>query len=112
VQLDRLLRSETRKILLKRRRFGTTVERLEISARSPAQPHHQVIERIGEKTCFAFTYRHEKIRIISVRGTRADDEARYLAQTQALSAARLEEMHDAGENLSAHLEFAKATPHQ
>jgi hypothetical protein len=58
---------------------------------------------LAKRRAFAFTYRHEKIRIISVRGAPADDEARYLAQTQALSAARIDEMHDAGENLSAHL---------
>jgi uncharacterized DUF497 family protein len=55
-------------------------ERLEIPARSLDEPRHQVIGRIGEKTWSAFiTYRNDKIRIISVRCTRADEEARYLA---------------------------------
>jgi hypothetical protein len=31
------------------------------------------------------------------------------SQTKALSAERLDEMHDSGEDLSAHLDFAKAT---
>jgi uncharacterized protein len=36
--------------------------------------------RIGDHTWSAFiTYRNEKIRIISVRRARADEEARYLA---------------------------------
>jgi uncharacterized DUF497 family protein len=56
------------------------VDRLEIPARSLDEPRSQVIGRIGLKTWSAFiTYRNEKIRIISVRRTRADEEARYLA---------------------------------
>jgi uncharacterized protein len=55
-------------------------DRLEIPARSLDEPRFQVIGRIGEKTWSAFiTYRNEKIRIISVRRARADEEARYLA---------------------------------
>jgi uncharacterized protein len=55
-------------------------DRLEIPARSLDEPRHQVIGRIGEKTWSAFiTYRNEKIRIISVRRARAEEEARYLA---------------------------------
>ena len=55
-------------------------DRLEIPARSFDEPRFQVIGRIGEKTWSAFiTYRDEKIRIISVRRARADEEARYLA---------------------------------
>jgi uncharacterized DUF497 family protein len=58
----------------------TDVERLEIPARSLGNARHQVIGRIGEKTWSAFiTYRNDKIRIISVRRARADEEARYLA---------------------------------
>jgi uncharacterized DUF497 family protein len=58
----------------------TDVERLEIPARSLDEAGHQVISRIGEKTWSAFvTYRNDKIRIISVRRARADEEARYLA---------------------------------
>jgi len=56
------------------------VDRLEIPARSTDEPRHQVLGRIGERTWSAFiTYRNEKIRIISVRRARADEEARYLA---------------------------------
>lgn len=56
------------------------VDRLEIPARSLDEPRHQVIGRIGNTTWSAFiTYRNEKIRIISVRRARADEEARYLA---------------------------------
>ncbi len=55
-------------------------DRLEIPARSLDEPRHQVIGRIGERTWSAFiTYRNEKIRIISVRRARPDEEARYLA---------------------------------
>lgn len=55
-------------------------DRLEIPARSRDEPRFQVIGRIGENTWSAFiTYRHEKIRIISVRRARSNEEARYLA---------------------------------
>ena len=55
-------------------------ERLEIPARSLDEPRRQVIGRIGETTWSAFvTYRNDKIRIISVRRARADEEARYVA---------------------------------
>jgi uncharacterized DUF497 family protein len=58
----------------------TDVERLEIPPRSLDEARHQVIGRIGEKTWSAFiTYRNDKIRIISVRRARADEEARYFA---------------------------------
>jgi uncharacterized DUF497 family protein len=56
------------------------VDRLEIPARATGEPRYQVIGRIGDKTWSAFiTYRNEKIRIISVRRARSDEEARYLA---------------------------------
>jgi uncharacterized protein len=56
----------------------TDTDRLEIPARTLDDPRYQVIGRIGEKTWSAFiTYRNEKIRIISVRRARADEEARY-----------------------------------
>ena len=59
----------------------TDTDRLEIPARSLDEPRSQVIGRIGEETWSAFiTYRNEKIRIISVRRARADEEARYLAE--------------------------------
>jgi uncharacterized protein len=58
----------------------TDVDRLEIPARSLDEPRYQVIGRIGHKTWSAFvTYRNEKIRIISVRRARTDEEARYFA---------------------------------
>jgi uncharacterized DUF497 family protein len=56
------------------------VDRLEIPARSLDEPRYQVIGRIGEQTWSAFvTYRNEKIRIISVRRARTDEETQYLA---------------------------------
>ena len=56
------------------------VDRLEIAARSVSEPRFQIIGRIGRSTWSAFvTYRHETIRIISVRPARPDEEARYLA---------------------------------
>ena len=58
----------------------TDTDRLQIPARSLDEARFQVIGRIGEKTWSAFiTYRNEKIRIISVRRARADEEAWYLA---------------------------------
>jgi uncharacterized protein len=55
-------------------------DRLEIPARSTGERRYQVVGRIGDNTWSAFiTYRNEKIRIISVRRARADEEARYLA---------------------------------
>ena len=59
----------------------TDTDRLEIPARSLDEPRYQVIGRIGDKTWSAFiTYRYEKIRIISVRRARSDEEARYLTE--------------------------------
>ena len=40
---------------------------------------------------------------------RAQTKKRGTSQSRALSAARLDAMHDAGEDLSAHLDLAKAT---
>jgi hypothetical protein len=58
----------------------TDVDRLEVPARSLDEPRYQVIGRIREKTWSAFiTYRNEKIRIISVRRARPEEEARYFA---------------------------------
>ena len=59
----------------------TDRDRIEIPARSLDEPRYQVIGRIGETTWSAFvTYRNEKIRIISVRRARPEEEARYLAE--------------------------------
>ena len=56
-------------------------DRLEIPARSLDELRHQVVGRIGERVWSAFiTYRNEKIRIISVRRARPEEEARYLAR--------------------------------
>src|SRR5688500_3932324 len=41
-------------------------------------------------------------------GARAQTRRRGTSQTRALSSARLDEMHDAGEDLAAHLDLAKA----
>ena len=40
---------------------------------------------------------------------RAQTKKRSTSQTKALSAARLDEMHDAGEDLTAHLDLGRAT---
>jgi hypothetical protein len=54
-------------------------DRLEIPARSLDEPRSQVIGRIDQNMWSAFiTYRHETIRIISVRRARPEEEARYL----------------------------------
>jgi uncharacterized protein len=54
------------------------IDRLEIPARSLDEPRYQVIGRIDDKTWSAFiTYRDDRIRIISVRRARSDEEARY-----------------------------------
>jgi hypothetical protein len=61
----------------------TDPDRLEVPARSLAEPRYQVIGRIGQKTWSAFiTYRHETIRIISVRRARPEEEERYLADDE------------------------------
>jgi uncharacterized protein len=53
-------------------------DRLEVPARSLQEPRLQVIGRIGDKIWSAFiTYRHETIRIISVRRARPEEEERY-----------------------------------
>ena len=58
----------------------TDTDRLEIPARSLDEPRYQVIGRIADKTWSAFvTHRNEKIRIISVRRAREDEEERYFA---------------------------------
>jgi uncharacterized DUF497 family protein len=58
-------------------------DRLEIPARSLQEPRYQVIGRIAQRTWSAFiTYRHETIRIISVRPARPEEEARYLAEDE------------------------------
>jgi uncharacterized DUF497 family protein len=61
----------------------TDPDRLEVPARSLQEPRHQVIARIGQKTWSAFiTYRHETIRIISVRRARPEEEERYLGDDE------------------------------
>jgi uncharacterized DUF497 family protein len=56
----------------------TDSNRLEIPARSIGEPRHQVIGCISKTTWSAFiTYRNEKIRIISVRRARPEEETRY-----------------------------------
>ena len=57
----------------------TDVDRLDIPARSADEPRFQIIGRVGTVTWSAFiTYRHETIRIISVRRARPNEEARYV----------------------------------
>lgn len=64
-------------------RLWTDPDRLEVPARSLLEPRYQVIGRIGQKTWSAFiTYRHETIRIISVRRARPEEEERYLADDE------------------------------
>lgn len=56
-------------------------DRLELPARSLDEPRHQVIGRIGNRAWSAFiTYRDDRIRIISVRRARSDEEARYVGE--------------------------------
>jgi hypothetical protein len=45
----------------------------------------------------------------SQSGVRAQTKKRSTSQTRVLSAARLDEMHDTGEDLSAHVDLANAT---
>jgi uncharacterized DUF497 family protein len=55
-------------------------DRLEIPARSVDEPRAQVIGRIGSQVWSAFvTFRDGRIRIISVRRARDEEEALYLA---------------------------------
>lgn len=54
-------------------------DRLEIPARSLTEPRTQVIGRIGDQVWSAFiTLRGDRIRIISVRRARHEEEAAYL----------------------------------
>lgn len=54
-------------------------DRLEIPARSRDEPRTQVIGRIGGVVWSAFiTRRHDRIRLISVRRARNEEEAAYL----------------------------------
>ena len=54
-------------------------DRLEIPARSLDEPRIQVIGRIGDVVWSAFiTIRRERVRIISVRRARDEEEAAYL----------------------------------
>jgi hypothetical protein len=54
-------------------------DRLEIPARSIDEPRSQVVGRIGDATWSAFiTYRGDRIRIISVRQARDEENAAYL----------------------------------
>ena len=53
-------------------------DRIEIPARSLDEPRYQVIGTVEAVVWSAFiTYRHETIRIISVRRARLEEEARY-----------------------------------
>ncbi|HEU0167698.1 MAG TPA: BrnT family toxin [Chloroflexota bacterium] len=59
----------------------TDADRLEVPARSLDEPRYQVIGRVDNRTWSAFiTYRNDRIRIISVRRARSDEEARYTAE--------------------------------
>jgi uncharacterized protein len=54
-------------------------DRLELQARSSDEPRTQVIGRIGDRIWSAFiTHRGDRIRIISVRRARDEEEAAYL----------------------------------
>jgi uncharacterized protein len=54
------------------------VDRIEIPARTEDEVRFLVIGKIGEKHWSAvITYREEKVRIISVRRARAEEEALY-----------------------------------
>jgi uncharacterized protein len=53
-------------------------DRLEALVRAEPEPRSQVIGRIGDSIWSAIiTYRHETIRIISVRKARTSEKARY-----------------------------------
>lgn len=52
--------------------------RLETPAQSADEPLHQILGQIGDKVWSAFiTYRYERIRIISVRRARENEEDQY-----------------------------------
>ena len=56
-------------------------DRLETPARTADEPRFQIIGVIGDTLWSAFfTYRHEVIRIISVRHARVEEKRRYEAQ--------------------------------
>jgi len=52
--------------------------RLETPAQSADEPRYQVLARVGDKVWSAFiTHRNEKIRIISARRARENEEEKY-----------------------------------
>ena len=56
-------------------------DRLEVAARTSGEPRWQVIGTMRRTLWSVFvTYRHERIRIISVRRARPEEKARYSAQ--------------------------------
>ena len=55
-------------------------DRLEVPARSTGESRWQFVGLVGRRLWSAFvTYRHDRIRIISFRRARPEEEARYLA---------------------------------
>src|SRR5436190_5916337 len=80
-------------------------DRLEIPARSLDEPRYQVIGRIGEKTCQPLSRIVMRKSASSRSATRAQTKKRGTSQARALSASRLDEMHDSGEDLSANLDL-------
>ena len=85
----------------------TDPDRLEIPARSLDEPRTQVIGRIALVWSAFITLRGDRIRIISVRRARDEEEAAY-SKTKARSAAELDAMHDADVDLSANMDLGKA----
>ena len=58
--------------------LGNDPDRIEIPARLTTEPRFQVIGRIGRDIWSAFiTYRHETIRIVSVRRARQEERHAY-----------------------------------
>jgi len=55
-------------------------DRIEVPARSTGERRWQVLGLVGRRLFSAFvTHRHDKIRIVSVRRARPEEEAPYLA---------------------------------
>jgi uncharacterized DUF497 family protein len=90
-------------------RIWSDAERLETPTRSLDELRHQVIGRIGEMTGLLSLLIAMTKSASSRSAVRVQTKKRGTSQTQAVSAARLDEMHDAGEDLSAHLDLPKAT---
>ena len=102
-------RRSTGSIFVEAQEIWTDPDRLEIPARSLDEPRFQVIGRLARKRGRRLSLTAMRKHASSRSAARAQTKKPGTSQTKAISAVRLDAMHDAGEDLSAHLDLAKAT---